>query len=109
MPVRAVKVVSRSYLREAGIEVPEDRIQPLAEEGKTVVFLLADEQPLGAIPLAAGVLYWAGILLPPAVGALVMSVSTVVVAINARLLGRAEERLSGRGATPQSDTASADD
>ncbi|MFO7900024.1 MAG: copper-translocating P-type ATPase, partial [Planctomycetota bacterium] len=43
-----------------------------------------------AIPLAAGVFYWAGIILPPAVGALVMSVSTVIVAINARLLGRSE-------------------
>jgi Cu2+-exporting ATPase len=41
-----------------------------------------------AIPLAAGVLYSAGILLSPAVGAALMSVSTVVVAINARLLGR---------------------
>jgi Cu2+-exporting ATPase len=44
-----------------------------------------------AIPLAAGVLAWAGIVLPPAVGALVMSVSTVVVAINARLLKAPEE------------------
>lgn len=39
-----------------------------------------------AIPLAAGVLYDAGILLSPAVGALLMSLSTVIVAINARLL-----------------------
>lgn len=39
-----------------------------------------------AIPLAAGVLYGVGILLSPAVGAVLMSVSTVVVAINARLL-----------------------
>ncbi len=39
-----------------------------------------------AIPLAAGVLVWAGILLSPAIGALVMSASTVIVAINARLL-----------------------
>jgi Cu2+-exporting ATPase len=39
-----------------------------------------------AIPLAGGVLYWAGILLSPAVGALLMSASTVIVAINARLL-----------------------
>ena len=37
-----------------------------------------------AIPLAAGVLAGAGILLSPAVGGLLMSVSTVVVAINAR-------------------------
>jgi Cu2+-exporting ATPase len=41
-----------------------------------------------AIPLAAGVLAWAGIILPPAVGAVIMSVSTVVVALNARLLAR---------------------
>ncbi len=39
-----------------------------------------------AIPVAAGVLYPAGILLTPAVGAVLMSVSTVIVAINARLL-----------------------
>jgi len=41
-----------------------------------------------ALPLAAGVLAGAGILLSPALGAVLMSVSTVVVAINARLLGR---------------------
>jgi Cu2+-exporting ATPase len=39
-----------------------------------------------AIPLAAGVLAGVGILLSPAVGAILMSASTVVVAINARLL-----------------------
>ncbi len=39
-----------------------------------------------AIPLAAGVLYSQGIVLAPAVGALVMSLSTVIVAINARLV-----------------------
>ena len=39
-----------------------------------------------AIPIAAGVLYSWGILLSPALGALFMSLSTVVVAINAKLL-----------------------
>jgi len=39
-----------------------------------------------AIPLAAGVLYHYGVVLPPAVGALVMSLSTIIVAINARLI-----------------------
>ena len=39
-----------------------------------------------AIPLAAGVLYNVGIVLSPAVGALLMSLSTVIVAINARFL-----------------------
>jgi P-type Cu2+ transporter len=41
-----------------------------------------------ALPLAAGVLAPVGVLLPPAVGALLMSVSTVVVAFNAQLLRR---------------------
>lgn len=39
-----------------------------------------------AIPLAAGVLYSLGVLLTPAAGALLMSLSTVIVTINARLL-----------------------
>jgi len=41
-----------------------------------------------AIPLAAGVAAPWGIVLTPAFGAVLMSVSTVIVAINARLLGR---------------------
>lgn len=41
---------------------------------------------IAAIPLAAGVLAPVGILLSPAVGALLMSISTVVVAVNAQLL-----------------------
>jgi Cu2+-exporting ATPase len=41
---------------------------------------------LVALPLAAGVLYKAGILLSPAAGAVLMSLSTIIVAINARLL-----------------------
>jgi Cu2+-exporting ATPase len=44
-----------------------------------------------AIPLAAGVLAGSGIILSPAVGAVLMSASTVIVAINARLL-----KVSGR-------------
>jgi len=39
-----------------------------------------------AIPLAAGVLYSYGILLSPAAGAVLMSLSTVIVAVNARRL-----------------------
>ena len=41
-----------------------------------------------AIPLAAGVLQPVGIVLSPAVGAVLMSLSTVIVAINAQLLRR---------------------
>ena len=40
------------------------------------------------IPLAAGALFGAGILLSPALGAVFMSVSTIVVALNAQLLRR---------------------
>jgi Cu2+-exporting ATPase len=39
-----------------------------------------------AIPLAAGVLYAYGILLTPAMGAVLMSASTIIVAINSRFL-----------------------
>ena len=41
-----------------------------------------------ALPLAAGALAWAGIILAPAVGAVLMSLSTVIVSINAQLLKR---------------------
>jgi P-type Cu+ transporter len=47
---------------------------------------------LFAIPLAAGVLAWAGITLSPAMGAVLMSASTVVVALNAQLLRRLDLR-----------------
>jgi Cu2+-exporting ATPase len=45
-----------------------------------------------AIPLAAGALAWAGITLGPAVAALLMSASTVIVAANAQLLRRLDLR-----------------
>ena len=41
-----------------------------------------------AIPMAAGVTYGMGVLLSPAMGAALMSLSTVIVAINAKLLER---------------------
>ncbi len=41
-----------------------------------------------AIPLAGGALAWAGITLAPAVGAVLMSLSTIIVALNALLLRR---------------------
>jgi Cu2+-exporting ATPase len=43
-----------------------------------------------AIPLAAGAFAWAGITLSPAVGAILMSLSTIVVAANAQLLRRVQ-------------------
>jgi len=52
-----------------------------------------------AIPLAAGIFAAWGLNLSPAVGALLMSVSTVVVAINAQLLRRLPLAASTKGAT----------
>ena len=45
-----------------------------------------------AIPVAAGALAWAGVTLSPAVGAVLMSASTIVVALNAQLLRRLDLR-----------------
>jgi Cu2+-exporting ATPase len=42
-----------------------------------------------AIPLAAGVFAFAGVVLSPAVGGILMSLSTIIVAVNAQLLRRA--------------------
>ena len=43
-----------------------------------------------AIPLAAGAFAWAGLTLSPAIGAILMSASTIVVALNAQLLRRVD-------------------
>ncbi len=60
-----------------------------ASYGKMIQNLLwATGYNVIALPLAAGVLAPVGILLSPAVGALLMSLSTVIVAINAQLLRR---------------------
>jgi len=45
---------------------------------------------IAAIPLAAGVLAPWGIVLPAAMGAVLMSLSTIIVAINAQLLRRTD-------------------
>jgi len=45
-----------------------------------------------AIPLAAGAFAWAGLVLPPALAAALMSLSTIVVALNAQLLRRVDLR-----------------
>ena len=54
-----------------------------------------------AIPLAAGVLAPIGIILPPAVGAILMSVSTIVVALNAQLLRRLDLRPEAVAPSPR--------
>jgi Cu2+-exporting ATPase len=52
-----------------------------------------------AIPLAAGVAYPWGIVVSPAVGAALMSLSTLIVAINAQLLARADKRVATASTT----------
>ena len=59
-----------------------------------------------AIPLAAGALAWAGLTLSPAIGAILMSVSTIVVALNAQLLRRVD--LGRPEATARTGTHSSD-
>jgi hypothetical protein len=56
------------------------------EQRRRVVHAVTDHGHAFAIPLAAGVLAARGILLPPAFAAVLMSASTVIVAINAQLL-----------------------
>ena len=65
-----------------------------------------------SVPLAAGVLAPIGFVMPMSVGALLMSVSTIVVALNAQLLRRLDLRpeavvpdTTGRFATPRADQA----
>ncbi|MDD9372158.1 MAG: heavy metal translocating P-type ATPase, partial [Acidimicrobiales bacterium] len=57
-----------------------------------------------AIPLAAGAFQWAGITMPPALAAVLMSASTIVVALNAQLLRRLDLR---PGALDAADTTGA--
>ena len=72
---------------------PRDVVSVMSLSRKTYAkmrqnLIYATGYNLVAIPLAAGILYSYGVLLTPAVGAILMSASTVVVSINARLLRR---------------------
>jgi len=49
---RQVRVVSPGYLEEVGVAIPDNRHSAFAEEGKTVVFVLASDALAGAIALA---------------------------------------------------------
>jgi len=49
---RHVKVVSPGYLKENRLELDNEQIHKVAEQGKTVVYVLVDDQVLGAIGLA---------------------------------------------------------
>jgi Cu2+-exporting ATPase len=49
---RKVRVVSPGHLRRAGLEIDSTEVRRLAEQGKTVVFVLLDGEIVGAIALA---------------------------------------------------------
>jgi len=49
---RNLKVVSPGYLKENHIEIGDQRVETITRQGKTVVFLLEDERPVGVIALA---------------------------------------------------------
>jgi len=49
---RRLKVVSPGYLREKGISINNEDIGRVESQGKTVVFLLEEDRPLGALGLA---------------------------------------------------------
>ena len=49
---RRVHVVSPGYLRERGISIENAEVSSAAEDGNTVVFVLLDDEPVGAIALA---------------------------------------------------------
>lgn len=48
----SVKVVSPGYLKENNLSVDNEAIQPVAEQGKTVVYILVNDQIQGAVALA---------------------------------------------------------
>lgn len=48
---KLVKVVSPGFLKEAGLEAYIERVSDVQKQGKTVVFVLEDEHPIGAIAL----------------------------------------------------------
>jgi len=47
-----IHAVSPGYMQQAGIDYDREQIEPLMTEGNTVIFVLQDNQPLGAIALA---------------------------------------------------------
>src|SRR4029077_2449398 len=51
----SVRVVSPDYVRRRGLDARNKRIEELSDEGHTVVYLLIDDKPVGAIALADGI------------------------------------------------------
>jgi P-type Cu2+ transporter len=49
---RDIKVVSPGYLREKNLKVDDDRVRSAGEQGHTVVYVILDDRPIGAIALA---------------------------------------------------------
>jgi cation transport ATPase len=88
---RRVAVGARGPLDREGIGLGplEGRYDELAADGRTVVAVAVDGTVAGLIAIAAGAFAWAGLTLKPEIGALAMSGSSLLVAVNALLLKRA--------------------
>jgi Cu2+-exporting ATPase len=85
----AVESAGIILVKNNPLDVPKIIALSRASYGKMIQNLVwATGYNVVALPLAAGVLAPWGILLSPAVGAVLMSLSTIIVAINAQLLRR---------------------
>lgn len=49
---KEVMVMSPGYLKEANIDLVNEKVEKLAAQGKTVIYVLSDNRPVGAIALA---------------------------------------------------------
>jgi hypothetical protein len=96
--------VVRRGIRTAGDDHPRHSTRPCrcAPVVRRERISIGDVRDLAAIPLAVGALAWSGITLAPAVGGILMSVSTVVVALNAQLLRHVDLRPETRAFQPRS-------
>lgn len=52
MDGKEIKVVSPGYLEENHLSMKDERVEALNSQGKTVVFILLDGEPKGALALA---------------------------------------------------------
>lgn len=97
--VRGTDIVGALALEDEVRPEARAAVTDLQAMGRKVVMITGDARQVAdavgadlGIPVAAGAMAWAGIAMPPAIAAVLMSVSTIVVALNAQLLRRVDLR-----------------